>query len=78
MITNGAPLALQDDAECAQIGTEFFFAEKGGPTRDAKKVCAQCPVIAECLDYAQQVEWEYGIFGGLTPTERRRVRLAVE
>ena len=40
------------DGLCTQTDPELFFPEKGGSTREAKKVCANCTVRAECLSYA--------------------------
>jgi len=45
-------LGWQDRALCAQTDPEAFFPEKGGSTREAKRVCRGCEVRAECLDYA--------------------------
>ena len=42
----------QDRALCAQTDPEAFFPEKGGSTREAKRVCRSCEVRAECLEYA--------------------------
>lgn len=60
-------------ALCAQIDPEMFFPEKGGSTREAKSICARCEVAAECLDYALANEERFGIFGGLSERERRRI-----
>lgn len=38
----------------------------------AKAVCQVCPVVGECRAYALQIREPYGIWGGLTETERRR------
>jgi WhiB family redox-sensing transcriptional regulator len=67
-------LAWQTDALCAQTDPEAFFPEKGGSTRDAKRVCEACPVQAECLDYAMSKDEKFGIWGGLSERERRRLR----
>ena len=67
-------LAWQVDALCAQTDPEAFFPEKGGSTRDAKKVCGACPVRQECLDYAMANDERFGIWGGLSERERRRLR----
>lgn len=67
-------LAWQADALCAQTDPEAFFPEKGGSTRDAKKICAQCEVKAECLEYALANDERFGIWGGLSERERRRLR----
>lgn len=70
-------LAWQTDALCAQTDPEAFFPEKGGSTRDAKRVCEACPVQAECLDYAMSKDEKFGIWGGLSERERRRLRRLV-
>ena len=67
-------LAWQSDALCAQTDPEAFFPEKGGSTRDAKKICATCEVRAQCLEYALQNDERFGIWGGLSERERRKLR----
>ncbi|WP_022881575.1 WhiB family transcriptional regulator [Gryllotalpicola ginsengisoli] len=67
-------LAWQTDALCAQTDPEAFFPEKGGSTRDAKKICASCEVRAQCLEYALQNDERFGIWGGLSERERRKLR----
>lgn len=64
----------QTDALCAQTDPEAFFPEKGGSTRDAKKVCGACTVRADCLEYALANDERFGIWGGLSERERRRLR----
>lgn len=74
-----APVESDDswriDALCAETDPEAFFPEKGGSTRDAKRVCTGCPVRAECLEFALANDERFGIWGGLSERERRRVRL---
>jgi WhiB family redox-sensing transcriptional regulator len=67
-------LAWQADSLCAQTDPEAFFPEKGGSTRDAKKICASCDVKAQCLEYALQNDERFGIWGGLSERERRKLR----
>lgn len=67
-------LAWQAEALCAQTDPEAFFPEKGGSTRDAKRVCGACAVREECLQYALENDERFGIWGGLSERERRRVR----
>lgn len=67
-------LAWQSDALCAQTDPEAFFPEKGGSTRDAKKICSTCEVRAQCLEYALQNDERFGIWGGLSERERRKLR----
>lgn len=69
----GDPLWWQDLAECQYSDPEIFFPEKGGSVRDPKRVCAVCPVRAECLEYALANHERYGIWGGLSERERRRI-----
>ena len=61
------------DGLCAQTDPEQFFPEKGGTTAHAKKVCASCPVRVECLEYALTNGERYGIWGGTSERERRRL-----
>ena len=68
------PLAWQSESLCAQTDPEAFFPEKGGSTRDAKKICGSCEVRAECLEYALQNAERFGIWGGLSERERRKLR----
>jgi WhiB family transcriptional regulator, redox-sensing transcriptional regulator len=63
------------DALCAETDPEAFFPEKGGSTREAKKVCTGCSVRAECLEAALANDERFGIWGGLSERERRRLRL---
>ena len=69
-----AELSWQERSLCAQTDPEAFFPEKGGSTRDAKRVCAACLVRQECLDYAMDNDERFGIWGGLSERERRRLR----
>lgn len=68
------PLAWQSDSLCAQTDPEAFFPEKGGSTRDAKKICVSCEVRVQCLEYALQNDERFGIWGGLSERERRKLR----
>jgi WhiB family redox-sensing transcriptional regulator len=67
----------QERALCAQTDPEAFFPEKGGSTREAKRICSGCEVRAECLEYALAHDERFGIWGGLSERERRRLRRAV-
>ena len=63
------------NALCAETDPEAFFPEKGGSTREAKRVCIGCDVRAECLEFALAGDERFGIWGGLSERERRRLRL---
>ena len=69
--------AWQADALCAQTDPEAFFPEKGGSTREAKRVCQNCTVRTECLEYALGHDERFGIWGGLSERERRKLKRAV-
>ncbi len=71
------PDQWQDRALCAQTDPEAFFPEKGGSTREAKKICLGCEVRHECLDYALAHDERFGIWGGLSERERRRLKRGV-
>ena len=63
------------NALCAETDPEAFFPEKGGSTREAKRVCSGCSVRAECLEFALANDERFGIWGGLSDRERRRLRI---
>ncbi len=64
----------RDHAECRGSGTDKFFPERGEMTTAAKAVCHGCTVRDECLEYALATGEKFGIWGGLSERERRRVR----
>lgn len=53
-----------------------FFPKKPNPVAPAKAVCAQCPVTAECLDYALANGERFGVWGGLSERQRKGIRAA--
>jgi WhiB family transcriptional regulator, redox-sensing transcriptional regulator len=71
---DGEEQGWQDRALCAETDPEAFFPEKGGSTREAKKICTGCEVRAECLEFALANDERFGIWGGLSERERRRLR----
>jgi WhiB family redox-sensing transcriptional regulator len=65
-------------AECRNARPGVFyppFGESSQARREremqAKHVCAQCPVRAECLDHALRAGQNLGVWGGLNESERR-------
>ncbi|OSC34901.1 WhiB family transcriptional regulator [Mycolicibacillus koreensis] len=74
---SATPEEWQDRALCAQTDPEAFFPEKGGSTREAKKICQRCPVRNECLEYALAHDERFGIWGGLSERERRRLKRGI-
>ncbi len=67
----------QERALCAQTDPEAFFPEKGGSTREAKRICLGCDVKDECLEYALANDERFGIWGGLSERERRRLKRGI-
>ncbi|MDO4910279.1 MAG: WhiB family transcriptional regulator [Corynebacterium sp.] len=63
----------QEQALCAQTDPEAFFPDKGGSTREAKRICAACGVRDECLEFALQNDERFGIWGGLSERERKKL-----
>jgi WhiB family redox-sensing transcriptional regulator len=68
------PLSWHLRALCPQTDPEAFFPEKGGSTREAKRICAACEVRVECLEYALANDERFGIWGGYSERERRRLK----
>lgn len=60
---------------CRQVDPDLFFPEAGSNmTKRAKRVCASCPVMDECLDYALEHRGVLGIWGGTTESERGKMQ----
>ena len=78
-----APESFEDDDQwqerglCAQTDPEAFFPEKGGSTREAKRICQGCEVKDRCLEYALANDERFGIWGGLSERERRRLKRGI-
>jgi WhiB family transcriptional regulator, redox-sensing transcriptional regulator len=69
----------QHRARCLTVGPALFFGpdrERGARReereREAKRICADCPVLEPCRSHALRVREPYGIWGGLTELERER------
>ncbi len=76
-LTEVEELSWQERALCAETDPESFFPEKGGSTREAKKVCTGCEVRAECLEYALANDERFGFWGGVSVGERRKLKRRV-
>ena len=66
----------QNRANCMGVDPDLFFPERGASTREAKEVCRGCVVREDCLEYALDNGEKFGIWGGLSERERRRLRRA--
>ena len=64
----------QDLANCLGVDADLFFPERGASTREAKEVCRGCVVREDCLEFAIANGEKFGIWGGLSERERRRIR----
>jgi WhiB family redox-sensing transcriptional regulator len=53
---------------------DLFYPDRGGDIRKAKRICRGCPVRQPCLDYALERGERFGVWGGLSERERRRLR----
>jgi WhiB family transcriptional regulator, redox-sensing transcriptional regulator len=64
----------QEQANCLGVDPDLFFPERGASTKEAKAVCGGCEVKTECLEYALRHGEKFGIWGGMSERERRRIR----
>lgn len=67
-------LEWQGQARCLEVDPEIFFPERGGSSKAARAVCNDCPVRIECLRYALKNREQFGIWGGTSERERRKLR----
>jgi WhiB family redox-sensing transcriptional regulator len=63
-----------DRGACRGADQDRFYPERGHSVREAKALCRECEVCAECLDYAMVNVERYGIWGGLSEKQRRKLR----
>ena len=67
-----------EQAACARTDGDAWFPSKGEQgsrsTRTARAICKTCPVVAECLDWALDSDPTYGIWGGKSVKELRKIR----
>lgn len=65
-------LAWMARGACVGMDADLFFPERGASTAAAKAVCFRCPVREQCLAYG--FTQRFGIWGGMSERERRRIR----
>lgn len=60
-------------AACADMPCDMFFPSDGAGVVRAQRVCAKCPVIVQCLEYALKNQVDHGVWGGCSERKRRRI-----
>ena len=60
-------------AACAYVDAEMWFPEKGSNVKAAREICRSCPVLADCREYALNNGERFGIWGGTSERERRKI-----
>lgn len=68
------PRSWREDAACRTEDTAVFFPDSEDAAGPALAICATCPVREECLEFALATRQDDGVWGGLTETQRRRLR----
>jgi WhiB family redox-sensing transcriptional regulator len=63
-----------EEGNCKGADADIFFPERGASTRKAKSICRACSVQEDCLEFAIENSEKFGIWGGLSERERRRIK----
>lgn len=63
------------DVRCTAVPHIYFPDDENTfyEFRTAKRLCAECPILMECFDYAVDAQEVHGVWGGTTPTERKEI-----
>lgn len=61
------------EGNCRNHPPEVFFPSDGVGVLIAQRICATCPVKAECLEHALEERIDHGVWGGASERERRRI-----
>jgi WhiB family transcriptional regulator, redox-sensing transcriptional regulator len=70
-----SPVQWMNEALCREVGLEMFFPEGGEDSRPAKRICGECRVRHNCLEYALAFPDSItGIWGGTTQADRRKLK----
>lgn len=64
------------DGLCANKPPALFFPSDGVGVEKAKSICAECPVMHACLEYALENRIDHGVWGGTSERQRRRIARA--
>jgi WhiB family redox-sensing transcriptional regulator len=65
--------AWRDQAFCREIDPELMYPVTAAGYRQARKICAGCPVIDDCREHALDHWEQWGVWGGMSEEERRQV-----
>jgi WhiB family transcriptional regulator, redox-sensing transcriptional regulator len=72
------PESWQERGRCTELPSRkidaLFFPERGHSSKAAKALCAECCVKAECLEYALERKEAFGVWGGTSERDRRKIR----
>ncbi len=71
------PEELYIKGACVDKDPNLWFPDRSrGPNggSEAKAICSGCPVRQPCLDFALGSNQTFGVWGGTTPAERRRMK----
>lgn len=64
-------------ARCGELPTDLFFSELDDERDYAKSICRRCSVVADCLAEALVLGEPFGVWGGLSATERRLLQTRI-
>lgn len=62
-----------DKAKCKGWDPDIFYPDRGVPSSSAKAICNECAVQLDCLEFALTRDEHFGIWGGLSERERRKL-----
>ena len=70
------PMVWGQLGNCVGINQDLFFPKRGDDVSIAKEFCRECPVRSDCLAFALETNQKFGIWGGMTEGQRRRIKRA--
>ncbi len=73
MANETTPTAWMAEGNCRIHPPSVFFPSDGVGVDRARRICASCPSIEPCLEYALEHRIDHGVWGGTSERERRRI-----
>jgi WhiB family transcriptional regulator, redox-sensing transcriptional regulator len=61
------------EGKCRELPPAMFFPSDGLGVQAAQRICVDCPVSDQCLEYALANRIDHGVWGGRSERERRRI-----